>query len=180
VFAAYQRPTLALPIFGSKKFWVEPMFRNKLLVLSFYAGQVFAADSRPIPLHETESQFRDFIASLKVAAQKKNLRAVYAVLAPDYYIARDFGGSFDPSASPTRNFSANFEFNNDNLRSEYKNFGWVEFTRAISGRSFERKRDGQLCTPHGALDKKPFPYPQLCFRKFKDGWKIQGYINGGD
>src|SRR4051794_23300294 len=114
------------------------MFRNKLLVLSFCAGQVFAADSPPIPLQETERQFQNFIASLKAAVQKKNSRAVYAVLAPDYYVARDFGGSFDPSASPTRNFSANFELNNDNLRPEYKNFGWIEFKRAISGQRFER------------------------------------------
>lgn len=131
-------------------------------------------------MHATERQFQDFIASLKVAARQKDSSAVYALLAPDYYISRDFGGSFDPTAPPARNFSANFEFNNDNLRPEYKDHGWAEFRRAISSGNYERKRDGQLCTPHGAQDKKPVPYPQLCFRKFKDGWKIQGHINGGD
>lgn len=156
------------------------MIRSVLILVSLYVGSVIAAESQPLPLHATERQFQDFIASLKAATQKKDSSAVYALLAPDYYISRDFGGSFDPSASPTKNFSANFEFNNDNLRPEYKDHGWVEFRRAISSGNFEKKRDGQLCLPHGALDKKPFPHPQLCFLRFNDGWKIQGHINGGD
>lgn len=150
------------------------------LIISLYAGCAIAAESKPIPLHITERPFQDFIAALKIAAQKKDSSAIYALLAADYAISRDFGGAFDPSAPPIQNFRVNFEFNNDNLRPEYQDHGWVEFRRMISGGSFERKRDGQLCTPHGALDKKPFPRSQLCFRKFSDGWKIQGYINGGD
>lgn len=161
-------------------FALENMIRALLLVVSFYATAVIAAESKPIPLHATERQFQDFITSLKVAARRKDAAAVYALLASDYYVSRDFGGSFDPSVSPARNFSANFEFNNDNLRPEYKDYGWVAFRRAISGGSFEKKHDGQVCTPHGALDKKPFPHSQLCFRKLNSGWKIQGHINGGD
>jgi hypothetical protein len=55
-----------------------------------------------------------------------------------------------------------------------------------SGESFpaivSRKRpDGQLCMPHGALARKPFPHSHLCFRKNEDGaWRIAGHINGGD
>ncbi|MES2047806.1 MAG: hypothetical protein V4447_05360 [Pseudomonadota bacterium] len=156
------------------------MIRALLFLVLIYSSTVIAAESKPISLHSTEHQLQDFIASLKFSVQKKDSSAVYALLAPDYYIVRDFGGSYDPSAPPIRNFSANFEFNNDKLRPEYKDNGWVEFRRAISGVNFEKKRDGQLCTPHGALDKKPFPYSQLCFRKFNEDWKIQGYINGGD
>ncbi len=156
------------------------MLRSVLLLVFLYASSVLAAESKSIALHTTERQFQDFIASLEAAARKKDASAVYALLAPDYYIARDFGGSFDPSAPPTRNFSANFEFNNANLRPEYRDHGWVEFRRAISSRHFEKKLDGQLCTPHGALDKKPFSHSQLCFRKHNDGWRIQGHINGGD
>jgi hypothetical protein len=156
------------------------MVRALLFIVFCYAGCVFSAESKPIPLHLTEPQFQGFIAVLKTAASKEDSSAVYVLLAPDYYISRDFGGSFDTSASPTRNFSANFEFNNNNLRPEYRGHGWIEFRRAISGKNFEKKRDGQLCTPHGALDKKPFPNSQLCFRKFKNGWMIQGHINGGD
>jgi hypothetical protein len=130
------------------------MIRALLILVSVYAVSVIAAESKPIPLHATERQFQEFIASLKAAARDKDSSAVYALLAPNYYIYRDFGGSFDPSAPPTRNFSANFEFNNDNLRPEYKDHGWVEFRRAISGANFEKKHDGQLCMPYGALDKK--------------------------
>lgn len=156
------------------------MLRSVLLLVFFYASGVLAAESEPIALHTTERRFQDFIASLKAAARKKDASAVYALLAHDYYIARDFGGSFDPSAPPTRNFSAHFEFNNANLRPEYRDHGWVEFRRAIFSTHFEKKLDGQLCTPHGALDKKPFSYSQLCFRKHNVGWRIQGHINGGD
>lgn len=156
------------------------MIRLAFCLLSLYAGSMLAAESKPIPLPATEGPFQDFIAALKAAARKKDAAAVHALLAPDYYIARDFGGSFDPSAAPAQNFSANFEFNNDKLRPEYRDHGWTAFRRAIAGRQFERKRDGQLCTPHGAQDRKPFPQAQLCFRKFNDAWKIQGHINGGD
>lgn len=141
---------------------------------------VTAAESNPIPLQATEKSFQRFIVTLKAAARKKDPLVIYALLASDYYMARDFGGSFDPAASPIKNFSASFEFNNENLSPQFKDHGWSEFRTAIFGRTFEKKRDDQLCTPHGALDKKPFPHSQLCFRKFKDGWRIQGYINGGD
>lgn len=156
------------------------MLRSVLLLVFFFTSDVFAAESKPIQLPTTERQFQDFIASLKAAAQKKDASAVYAVLAPDYYVSRDFGGLFDPSAPPIRNFSANFEFNNANLRPEYRDHGWIEFQRAISSKTFEKKGDGQLCAPHGALDNKPFPYSQLFFRKHREGWKIQSHINGGD
>jgi hypothetical protein len=151
-----------------------------ILLAALFPIDASAAESNPIAFRATERSFQQFIVSLKAAARKKDALSVYALLASDYYMARDFGGSFDPQASPVKNFSASFEFDNANLRPEYKNAGWIEFRSAISGRNFEKKRDGQLCTPHGALDKKPYPYSQLCFRKFRDGWKIQGYINGGD
>lgn len=150
------------------------------LMAGLYPARAMAAESKPIALHATEESFQQFIASLRVAAQKKNAQAVYVLLAPNYYIARDFGGSFDPAASPIENFSASFQFDNARLREEYKDHGWKEFREMVSGQNFERKRDGQLCTPHGALDKKPFPHSQLCFRKFSKGWRIQGHINGGD
>lgn len=151
-----------------------------LLVTALYPVHAMAAESKPIAFRATGKSFQQFIASLRVAAQKKNAQAVYALLARNYYIARDFGGSFDPAASPIQNFSASFQFDNAKLGAEYKDHGWKEFQEIVSGQNFEKKRDGQLCTPHGALDKKPFPHSQLCFRKYSDGWRIQGHINGGD
>ena len=151
-----------------------------LLAAALYPVHAMAAESKPVALRATEKSFQQVIASLRIAAQKKNAQAVYALLAPNYYIARDFGGSFDPTASPIQNFSASFQFDNAELSAEYKDHGWKEFREIISGQSFEKKRDGQLCTPHGALDKEPFPHSQLCFRKLRNGWRIQGHINGGD
>jgi hypothetical protein len=151
-----------------------------LFVTTLCPVRAMAAESKPIAFSASEKSFQQFIDSLRAAAQKKDSKAVYAMLASDYYIARDFGGSFDQAASSTRNFSASFEFNNANLGPEYKDHGWKEFREMISGQRFEKKRDGQLCTPHGALDKKPFPHSQLCFRKLREGWRIQGHINGGD
>lgn len=143
-------------------------------------AHAMAAESKPIAFRATDKSFQQFIASLRLAAQKKNAQAVYALLAPNYYIVRDYGGSFDPAASPIQNFSASFQFDNTKLGAEYKDHGWKEFHEMVSGRNFEKKRDGQLCTPYGALDKKPFPHSQLCFRKFTMGWRIQGHVNGGD
>ena len=154
-----------------------------LIAISFLfisASSAIAADSRPISLQKTDPQFQEFISSLEIATRKKDSTAVYALLAPDYYIARDFGGSFNPSASAVKNFSANFEFNDANLRPEYRDYGWKEFKSAIAGKSFEKKSGGELCTPHGALDRKPAPHSQICFRKSTGGWRIQGHINGGD
>lgn len=156
------------------------MLRALLFLVGLQADGVMAAESKPIPLHATEPEFRQFLASLRAAAKNRDAAAVYSSLASDYYVARDFGGSFDPSASPIRNFSTTFQFDNTQLAAEFKDHGWIEFRRAISGNDFERKHNGQLCMPHGAQDMTPFPHPQLCFRKFKDGWRIQGYINGGD
>lgn len=156
------------------------MIRTVLILVFIAAGHASAAGSKPIRLPNTERQFQEFIASLKAAAQHKDSAAVYLLLAPDYYIARDFGGTFDPSASAIQNFSANFEFNSANLRPEYKDYGWVEFRRAVSGKNFEQKADGQLCTTRGDREAKPFPHSQLCFRKNREGWRIQGHINAGD
>lgn len=156
------------------------MVHAVLFLMLVATGAANAAESKPIPLRNTEPQFQEFIASLRTAAQSKDASAVHGVLASDYYISRDFGGSFDPSAPPIQNFSVNFQFDNAKLRPEYQDHGWVEFRRAISGKTFEKKADGQLCTPHGAQDRKPFPHSQLCFRKHDAGWRIQGHINGGD
>lgn len=140
-----------------------------------------AGASAPIPLQEAEPALRQFISMLRDAAQRKDAAPIHAALAPDYYIARDFGGSFDPAAPPLSNFRVTFEFDNARLRPEYADHGWKAFRRALSSNRFEKKPDGQLCLPHGALEHKPFPHSQLCFRKGKDGaWMIAGHINGGD
>lgn len=164
-------------ISAQKPFSMKPLL---LLATLLCSGHAAAAESAPLALRSTEVSFQTFIARLKAAAAAKDAAAVYAVLAPDYTVARDFGGAYDPAASPVANFSATFEFDNDKLRPEYRDHGWTRFTQALRGRQFERKRDGQLCTPHGALDRRPFPHPQLCFRKHGGDWTIQSYINGGD
>ncbi|VXB25504.1 hypothetical protein [Massilia sp. 9I] len=151
-----------------------------VLVATLCPVGAVAAESKPISFSATDKSFQQFIGSLRVAARDKDAQAVYALVAPNYYIARDFGGSFDPAASPIQNFSTSFQFENTKLGVKYKDHGWKEFREMISGRNFERKRDGQLCTPHGALDREPFPCSQLCFRKLSNGWRIQGHINGGD
>jgi hypothetical protein len=151
-----------------------------ILLGSLLTGFAKAADSNPVLLSNTEPEFQRFLQSLKNASSIKDASFIYAQLASDYYMERDFGGSFAPSASPTKNFSASFPFNNADLAPEYKDHGWREFRRAISGKALEKKKDGQLCMPHGALDRVPFPDSQLCFRKKAGSWKIQGQINGGD
>jgi hypothetical protein len=153
---------------------------NVALLVFLWSSTAHAAESKSIELSKTEPEFQRFIQSLKKAAMAKNASLIHAKLASDYYIERDFGGSFDPSASPIKNFSANFPFDNAVLAPEYKDHGWRSFRQAISGKALERKKDGQLCIPHGALDTKPFPNSQMCFRKKAEGWRIQGQINGGD
>lgn len=76
---------------------------------------------------------------LRDSARRHEAAPIHAVLAPNYYIARDFGGSFDPSASPLRNFSATYEFDNARLRPEYRDHGWNAFRRVLSGDRFEKK-----------------------------------------
>lgn len=157
------------------KHWIRAMLLLPLLLI----GHATAAESKPIPLSGTEPQFQRFMRALKDASRTKDASFIYAQLASDYYIERDYGGSFDPAASPTENFSASYPFNNADLAPEHKDRGWREFRRAISGQALEKK-DGQLCIPHGALDKEPLPDSQLCFRKIAGSWKIQGQVNGGD
>jgi hypothetical protein len=156
------------------------MFRAAMLLVLLLPGPFVAAESKPVSLSSMEPEFQRFLQSLKIASRKRDASFIYLQLASDYYLERDFGGSFDPSASPAKNFSASFPFNNADLAPEYKDRGWREFRRAISGKSLERKNDGQLCVPHGALDAKPYPESQLCFSKKTGKWKIQGQINGGD
>ncbi len=159
---------------------VNHMLRAAVLLSLLLTSHAIAAESKPVPLSSTEPEFQRFIQLLKNAIRIKDAPFIYAQLASDYYLERDFGGSLDPSAPPTKNFSVSFPLNNADLAPEYKDHGWREFRRAISGKSFESKKDGQLCVPHGALDKEPFPHSQLCFRKKAGSWKIQGQINGGD
>ena len=156
------------------------MIRVVIVLILLSASLAVAAESRPIAFSRTEPEFQRFIQSLKRAVAVKDAPFIYAQLASDYYIDRDFGGSFDASATPIKNFSFTFQFDNAELRPEYKNHGWREFRTALSGKSLEKKKDGQLCMPHGALDVKPVPESQLCFRKTAGRWQIQGQINGGD
>jgi hypothetical protein len=158
----------------------DHLIRTAIILGAVLTGIAMAAESKPIAPSNTEPGFQRFLEALKKASRSKNASFIYAQLASDYYIDRDYGGSFDPAASPTQNFSASFQFNNYSLSPEFKDHGWREFRRAISGKSLEKKTDGQLCIPHGALETKPFPDSQLCFRKISGRWKIQGHIKGGD
>ena len=65
---------------------------------------VTAAESNSISLQDTEKSFQRFIVSLKAATAIKDPLAIYALLASDYYMARDFGGSFDPAALSHKKF----------------------------------------------------------------------------
>lgn len=152
-----------------------------VLLMILAAPVVNAADSRPLSLAQTPAGFHLLIKDLRVAAKKKDANAIYARLAKDYYIRRDHGGTFDPKASAQTNFGWTFQLDNSKLRPEYKDYGWNGFSKRINEQKFERKKNGQICMPHGAMDKKPFPHGQLCFRKGKGGkWLIAGHINGGD
>lgn len=140
-----------------------------------------AAQSPALPLAATEPAFQALLASLRKAANARDAQAIHDALARDFYVERDFGGAYDPTASPVQNFRSVFEFDDSKLRPEYKGNGWKELRRALAPNFVERKRDGQLCLPHGAQDRKPAPHAQLCFRRSNaTHWKIAGYIHGGD
>lgn len=152
-----------------------------LLFLAAWPSLTLAGQSPPIPLTKTEPAFQALIALLQRASQSRDAPAVYAHLSSNYYLDRDFGGVFDPNASPVHNFSATFQFDNSRLRPEFKDYGWNKFRNALASTQFELKPDGQLCAPHEALDRKPFPHSQLCFRRSSKGqWQIAGHINAGD
>lgn len=154
---------------------------RQLMCLTLLAGTVaMAADSPPIPMNKADRDMRKTIGELRHAVQVRDAQAVYSRLAPDYYVLRDFDGSYNPAATPVQNFSLDFEFDDAKLRPEYQGHGWKKFGQALAGSQFEVKRTGHWCLPHGAQDRRPVPHAQLCFRKYAMGWRIQGYIRGGD
>lgn len=156
-------------------------FALMLVAMALISMPAHAADSRPLTLAKTPAAFQALIKLLRKAAAEKDADTIHGKLAQDYYLTRDFGGVFNPKATPKVNFSWNFQFDNSQLSPEYKDHGWKAFRQRINMQKFERKKDGELCMPHGAMDKKPFPHGQLCFRKNKKSqWLIAGHINGGD
>ncbi len=165
---------------GAKMF--APIKRVILTLLCMACAlPTLAAESSPLSLSSTKPAFQSFLASLRRAAKTKDTKTIYGALAKNFYVKRDFGGGYDPLASPENNFSAIFEFDNTKLRPEYQDHGWMEFRKALAYTKLERKQEGQPCFPHGAQDRKPVPHPQLCFRRTKPaGWRLSGYVHGGD
>ena len=140
-----------------------------------------ANDPNRIAYENMPLMFQEFIERLRQAVQEKNIEAINAAISPKFYIARDFGGMFDPQASPAKNFSSCYQLNNSKLFPEYKDSGWRALAKVLSGNVFERVETGEICTPYGAMEKRPFPHEQLCFAaEKKSSWTITGHINGGD
>lgn len=151
-----------------------------LLFSSVCGAIAFAADSPPVAMSKVDQSLRQLVLQLRQSVRQHDANRIHAALAPDFDVTRDFGGVYDPAATPVQNFSAIFEFDNTKLRPEYKDHGWQRLGQALTGNRFEVKRDGLWCLPHGAQDKWPVPHEQMCFRKYASGWKIQRYIHGGD
>jgi hypothetical protein len=176
-------------VIGRRRRWASHVIHMKALApvlasaqaLLLAAAPVFAAESPPISEAATEPAFQTFLATLRQAAANKDAKTVHAALAGDFYVKRDFGGGYDPAAPPVQNFSLIFEFDSAKLRPEYQDHGWKELRKALAAHTFERKRDGQMCLPHGAQDRRPVPHAQMCFRRTAPAaWGIAGYIHGGD
>jgi hypothetical protein len=166
-----------------RDWWQDTAMIRKLMSMACllaFTGATLAAQSHPIPMGKTDKALQKMVAQLRQAVKDRNAPLVYSVLAPDFYVARDFGGAYDLNATPVKNFSTVFEFDDTKLRPEYAGQGWHKLGKAMAGNQWEIKRDGQWCLPYGAKDRKPVPHEQLCWRKYVLGWKLQGYIHGGD
>ena len=158
-------------------------------------------DSQPISLQGTPQGLQQLIDELRRASAARDTDAVYRTLATDFYVKRDWGGTFDPNVSAEENFSfAVYPIGSSHPPQQ--TLAWQRLEMLLWQPAFERKSDGQFCTPHGALeprgpaDRNPprsldFPItlpvayaltiPQLCFKSTVDGvWEIAGHINGGE
>jgi len=146
------------------------------LLLGLYGNVAHGSKS------ETYPSLREFITSLNVAIQRKDKAFVYARVATDYMIYRDFGGVYNEAASNIDNFSYPFQFDNSKLSPEYKDHGWQAFGEAISIDQFQVSPNSkaEVCEKI-SYDDNEFPSQVLCFKQRQDKtWVISSIINGGD
>ena len=138
-------------------------------------------DPDRLTLKQTPAKFQVFIKKLRLAVNKRDAATVNTLISQDFYIDRDFGGIFNPEASPKENFAFCYPLDNSLLLPEYKDSGWHALEKVVSSDLFERVGQAEICSPYCAMSKKPFPHEQLCFDAAKEGnWMISGYIGGGD
>ena len=90
------------------------------ILLLLFSSSGLAAESEPISLGDAPTALQQLIEKLRTALVARDADSIYQSLAANYYIKRDFGGTFDQNASPAENFSWAYQFNNSRLRPEYK------------------------------------------------------------
>lgn len=147
-----------------------------VFLFGLYGNTAFASAPEAYP------SLQKFLTSLNAAAQQKDKAFVYARVAADYRIYRDFGGVYEEAASNIDNFSYPFQFDNSKLSPEYKDHGWEAFGEAISIEQFQMSPNSkaEVCEKI-SYDENEFPNQVLCFKQRQDKtWVISSIINGGD
>lgn len=125
----------------------------------------------------------ELIKDLRKAVDARDMAFVHRKISKQFMLYRDFGGMYSNKLSHIQNFHGAFELDNTRLFPEYRDYGWKKLAAALKMKKFEVSSfaKGEICGPAGAMDHRPYPDPQLCFKKQDDGrWLISSYIYGGD
>ncbi len=139
------------------------------------------AQSKRLEFGQIDGELQALIVKLRLAAIEHDAAIIYSALAWNYKIERDFGGAYLDYENPEVNFSSNYQFDNNKMSPQYKDSGWRKFEEDITNNTFEQKESDEICSPYSAMEHKPVPLGQLCFKKnFLLGWQISKHINGGD
>lgn len=129
-----------------------------------------------------DNTFKEFLASLNKAVNRKDANFVHKQVSKSFYLHRDFGRTYNKNSSNIENFGWAFQLDNTKLREEHKDHGWKELKKTLVINNFEYSEftNHEICGPAGALEKQN-PEPQLCFTRNAEGkWLISSYIFGGD
>jgi len=101
--------------------------------------------------YQATPQFTDFIQQLQGLIEKRDAKAVYALVADSFYYHRDFGGIFNPNLSAIDNFKASYVLDNQSLNEGSKDYGWYHLSEHVSAQKFQRMGKGDICGPAEAV-----------------------------
>ena len=80
--------------------------------------------AQPLKFEQLNVDLQTLILTLRQAAVARDADTIYAALAWNYKIERDFGGVYLQFERPQVNFSATYQFNNNKLMPDYQDTGW--------------------------------------------------------
>lgn len=129
---------------------------------------------------EVPNQLKKLIATLRTAADKRDITAVLPQVGSSFFWASDHGGGFKASASPQDNFVTALNLDPKKIKAEYLPEVWSAFRLVLdtSTASAMPARSGVICLPGKGMPVNQAAATKTANRFNTDPWFGMMYATG--